>query len=164
MKILFTTYYHQGDSRKLCHLVKDGDEEAIRIMAERMCQLVPSDSILVPIPSRYGYATSTLRLADEIARLTGTPVADILKGNNRESNYLAKKQGHPLHVEDMGFHKTGDIDLTPCFVDNVCDTGVTMKAAFDVFGCGLGLVYSKASRVSRNLFPKDGIIPCFCTD
>lgn len=162
MKIIFKTYYNQGDSRTLCHLFKEGSMEAIHIMAERMSLLVPSESILIPVPSRYGYATNTLILANEIARISGSPVADILKGVNRESNYIAKKQGHPLHINDLGFYKTGDTSLTPCFVDNVIDTGVTMNAALKVFGYGVGLVYSRSTRVDKKQFPSDGIIPYFC--
>ena len=85
---------------------------------------------------------TTLQLANEISILTGTPVADILKGNNRQSNYFAKKEGHPLNTEDLGFYKVKDTDMMPCFIDNVYDTGVTMKSAYNAFNRGIGLVYS----------------------
>lgn len=141
MEILFNTYYMQG--RKLSLLVKRGDDEAIRTVAEQMASLVPEGVALVPVPSHLGYATVTLDLANEISRLTGAPVADILKGYNRPSNYLSKKNGHPLKVEDLGFRKVGETDLIPCFVDNVCDTGVTMRSAFLAFNRGVGLVYAR---------------------
>lgn len=141
MEILFNTYYKQG--RKLSHLVKAGDKEAIRTAASQMAGLVPEGVVLVPIPSHLGYATSTLELANEISRQTGAPVADILKGERRASNYESKKNGHPLKVEDLGFRKIHDTDLTPCFVDNVYDTGVTMESAFLAFNRGVGIVYAK---------------------
>lgn len=141
MKLLFSTNYYEG-GRTLCHLFKEGDMEAIASMAKEMANLVPSGVVLIPIPSRHGYATTTLLLANEIAKLTGTPVADILKGEDRQSNYFAKKEGHPLKQEDLGFRKTADVELTPCFVDNVYDTGVTMQSAYNALGKGIGLVYS----------------------
>lgn len=147
MEILFNTYYRQG--RWIAHRVKEGDMEAIRLAAERMAPLVPEGSALVPIPSRLGYATATLLLAEEISRLTGAPVADILKGESRASNYESKKQGHPLKVEDLGFRKVGDTDLTPCFVDNVCDTGVTMASAFLALKRGVGLVFAMTKNGRR---------------
>lgn len=141
MDILFESHYYQG-GRTLCRLFKEGNQDAIKTMAVAMSRLVPPGVVLVPIPSRYGYATDTLTLASEIAKLAKVPVADILKGYCRQSNYFAKKEGHPLSIDDLGFHKTGNTDLTPCFIDNVYDTGVTMQSAYKAFGKGIGLVYS----------------------
>lgn len=141
MEIRYISLYQDG--RTLCHLFKEGDSKAISIMAMEMAALVPSNVVLVPIPSRHGYATHTLVLANEISKLTDTPVANILKGFDRQSNYSSKKTGHPLTIEDLGFYKTQDINLTPCFIDNVYDTGITMESAFNAFGKGICLVYSK---------------------
>lgn len=140
MEIIYNTNYENG--REICHSFKDGDITAIKKMALDMSRIVPKDVVLVPIPSRYGYATTTLILAKEIAKISNSPVADILKGFCRQSNYLSKKEGHPLTIDDLGFHKIQSTDLTPCFIDNVYDTGITMLSAYNAFGKGIGLVYS----------------------
>lgn len=152
MEILFNTYYRKG--RKLSRLVKKGDSAAIKEMALEMSSIVPENVVLVPIPSHIGYATFTLELSHEISRLTGTPVADILRGKSRISNYTAKKMKSPLSVEDLGFEKISDTELTPCFVDNVCDTGVTMRSAFMAFNRGIGMVYARTKKHLRKF--RDG--------
>ena len=124
--------------RELCHRVKTGErssfQEAAHLMAERIPFLLTS--VLIPMPSHLGYATDTLRLCDEISILTGVPVINALRGNERESMYYLKRNG--IEVPDpsfFGFYLVRDIpaELTPVIVDNVIATGQTMKAAIAAF-------------------------------
>ena len=91
--------------------------------------------VLVPIPSRKGYATTTLLLAEELQRQSkrsDIKVIDALCGNNRPSLFEVKKHGTTVPDSTwFGFRQIKDIPLTSdvFLVDNVESTGATMKAA-----------------------------------
>ncbi len=72
------------------------------------------------------------------------PVANVLKGINRVSNYQAKKDGHPLSAEELGFHQVRTLpkEKVPYLLDNVVDTGTTAKAAVKALGGGIVLSYA----------------------
>lgn len=131
--------YYEGFNNLISHDLKVADPEAIQYAAKRMALLIPKDSILVPIPGHHGKANETMRLAMAIADYSHTPVANILVGRERESNYLMKKQGTPLSVEDMGFHQILPLPKgkTPILIDGVVDTGTTAKAAVKALGGGI---------------------------
>ena len=122
------TQYHIG--------LKEGDIGAIKYAAQKMADLIPPNSVLVPMPSHKGYATDTLLLAKEIQKITKTPIADILKGKSRMSLYSAKKMGVPIDSNYLGFRKVGDVPsgYNPVLIDNVVDTGLTAKSALEAIG------------------------------
>lgn len=100
--------------------------------------------VLVPIPGHHGTADETLKLCSSISMATGIPVMDVLRGNDRESNYLAKKNGRPLTEKQMGFRQVKPLPLgcIPVVVDNCVDTGVSAKAAIHAIGKGVVLSYA----------------------
>ena len=122
-------YYGDAGAREVAHAAKNGDKAAIRKMAKSMAAKIPSGSTLVPVPSRTGKATMTLDLANEIAKITGSKVADVLSGAERESLYDIKKSGRRASVSDLGFKASGKAVINPVLIDNVFATGLTLDAA-----------------------------------
>lgn len=100
--------------------------------------LISEDSCLIPAPGRQGYADHTLVLAKELARLSGTPYRNILKGKPRMSQYQAKLNGNSLTEKDLVFYAISKIPegLNPIVLDNVIGTGATGKAAVHALGKG----------------------------
>ena len=100
--------------------------------------------VLVPIPGHLGHAEETLRLCHSISMATGIPVRDVLRGNDRESNYLAKKNGRPLTEAQMGFRQVKALPAgcIPVVVDNCVDTCVSAKAAIHALGKGIVLTFA----------------------
>ena len=133
--------------------MKQGNQSAIRLAAAAMAVMfdLPQNAVLVPVPSHFGYATYTLDLANELAKLTGSEVADVLRGSSREMLYDRKKQRKSVSVKYLGLYITEKlpIDKQIFFVDNVVATGTTAKAAYKAFGRGTVLAFSHAKRHSR---------------
>lgn len=112
-----------------------------------MAQCLPENCILIPAPSRHGYALQTLELAYEISKISGSEVYDVLKGNARRANYECKKEGHPLSMAELGFRLDGSLPegKVAVFIDNVVDTGTTAMAAANVLGSCVVLSYAMTS-------------------
>jgi len=127
---------HYSDFRQLCHQLKTGDSLAIREAASIISSefVFPQDTILIPMPSHIGHSTDMLTLTECISHMTGIPFLDALQGNSRQSVYDAKKHGHILTGEELGFRLKADIPdgLRPLILDNVIATGLTAGAALDV--------------------------------
>lgn len=123
-------YYTQDNIlRSLCHGIKDGNADDIARAARLMAKLVRPGDTLVPIPSRTGVATTAKLLAEAISKVTGAPVADILKGASRKSMYEMKKGGTIPGEEFLGLRLEGEPPDNTVFVDNVVATGTTARAA-----------------------------------
>lgn len=138
--ITFTSagLYYADSLRSLAHSMKSNDKECIHKAARIIAPLIPQGSCIVPVPGRKGYADHTLILANEIRKLTGIPVADILVGKSRMSQYEAKRNGNGLLETDLGFYRIGAIPngLEPIALDNVIGTGLSGKAAIHALGKG----------------------------
>lgn len=134
-------YYSDKGVREICHAAKEMDPQAISVMAQELKGLIKDkNALLIPIPSHCGYATYTL----EIVKQMGVPFIDILKCRKRESLYKQKLKGIKTSVEDLGFYT---IDIIPTnkniyFIDNVYATGLTAKAAQEIFSKGEVVVYA----------------------
>ena len=120
--------------RDICHKVKTSYRPFLREAAGMMADLLtlPSDGVLIPMPSHLGYATDTLDLCKELSSLTGLPVMDILHGDMRESIHNLKSLTGEIPTDiSLGFRLTRDVPsgLRSLVVDNVIGTGFTMKAA-----------------------------------
>lgn len=117
--------------RSTAHGIKDGDEQALEQAAAEMAALVPAGAVLVPVPGGDGGTARALALAGRIGRYSGSPVADILVGVPRASQYAAKKAAIPLAAEQMPMRLRKGCSVPPgaLLVDNVAGTGETLRAA-----------------------------------
>ena len=122
------------------------DKRAIDYATHKMAPLLTRGKpwVLVPVPGHHGYAEETTKLCRSISMATGLPVCDVLRGNDRESNYLAKKNGRPLTEAQLGFTQIKPLPkgCIPVVVDNVVDTGVSAKAAIHAMGKGIVLTFA----------------------
>lgn len=137
--------YYDSPNRVTAHRLKNGEPEAMEEAARRMATLVPPGSVLVPVPGHEGRAEQTRSLAERISRYAAVPMADVLEGACRETNYAAKLRGQPLTEADMGMRQRFTLpqDVIPVFIDNVIDTGTTGRAAFHACGNrGIVLAYA----------------------
>ncbi len=149
MKIITAANYYQTlGARDLCHGLKEGDSAAIAIVATRMAQylaMLPPDSVLIPIPSHTGHATATLSLAEQLAKLSGLPVANIIKGRNREPLYAIKQNGQSIPSKFFGFFTTATLNDKPyVLIDSVYDTGQTVHSAAKLFKDTSPLIFTFA--------------------
>lgn len=167
---------YQKRIRFLCHLIKDGDMDAIDEASIIMAKHVPPGSILVPIPSHNGYSTYTLTLANYIAKRSKSKVMDILSSPPRERMYNLKFNKGDVESIDLQFSadsndrkKIGEILRSArnvILIDNVVSSGVTYKQAqeaikklygVDAWMLSLGAVLNspydrKEKRVLRSTF------------
>ena len=134
--------------RYLCHLVKEGDIEAIDEASLILAKYVPAGSILIPVPSHGGVATYTLKLAQFIAKRSKSKVMDILSSPARERMYNLKMQKADVKNVNLNFSAASDVDgqiaqklagaRNVILIDNVVSSGITyeqvQKAIKDKYG------------------------------
>ena len=140
---------YRGKLQNLARGIKNRDPRVVSSVADLMAPLIPKDAVLVPAPSRKGTATDMLDLAQALSERTGAPVADVLRGGERGSQYEAKKAGRPLSVDDLGIKAISKLPdgKLPVVIDNVVDTGSTAEAC--VRALGKGIVVSLADSADR---------------
>lgn len=142
-------HYYEGINNWLCHKLKENDPQAINYCARQLAKMLPENAVVVPIPGHHGFALQTLYLARAINEQSGgiIPVANVLKGNSRMSNYQAKKEGSLLPAEELGFRQVAPLPKgkVPYLLDNVVDTGTTAKAAINALGGGIVLSYAMSN-------------------
>ena len=129
--------------------MKENDPQAITYCARQLVKMLPENAVVVPIPGHHGFALQTLYIARAINEQSGgiIPVANVLKGNSRMSNYQAKKEGSLLPAEELGFRQVAPLPKgkVPYLLDNVVDTGTTAKAAINALGGGIVLSYAMSN-------------------
>ena len=145
-------HYYDGINNWLCHKLKENDPQAINFCARQLAKMLPENAVVVPIPGHHGYALQTLYLARAISIQSdgNIPVANVLKGKNRVSNYQAKINGHPLSCVELGFRQVGLLPKgkIPYLLDNCVDSGETAKAAYHALGeKGIILSYAMSDRL-----------------
>jgi|GEM_PF-209583 len=145
---------YRGNMDVLARKVKSDDDtirkQAIEKAADCMAALIPANAVLIPAPSHLGYATNMLELANAISERTNAEVADILKGDVRESQHNIKKRtGKPMSSEELNFRIEGELHKgkLPVVIDNVVNSGNTAEAC--VKALGGGLIVSLASATSQ---------------
>lgn len=142
-------HYYEGINNWLCHKLKENDPQAIAYCARQLVKMLPENAVVIPIPGHHGFALQTLYLARAINEQSGgiIPVANVLKGNSRMSNYQAKKEGSLLPAEELGFRQVAPLPKgkVPFLLDNVVDTGTTAKAAINALGGGIVLSYAMSN-------------------
>lgn len=147
-----TKYYATGNYRKegrseTAHAMKEGERWAIGKAAAEMVQYIPTNAVLIPMPSHTGRATYTLELCKRIARETAAEVCDCLKGTPRETLYNLKKQGRHILPAKLGFYLSQPLPAGKrvIIIDNVVATGTTAAAAVRAIGGGVVFAYAAAT-------------------
>ena len=136
--------------RELAYRIKGADWDAVQEAAERIVAAIPDEVdgasvVLVPIPSSSGSTDANLDLAERIAKSIGAEVLDVLRSSPRASTRQKKVSGAPqLLARDMPMSLRGWFDMSDIadkdifLVDNVIDTGATLRAAQAAFGRRVG--------------------------
>lgn len=142
-----TGNYRANRRNETAHAMKNGENWAVLKASQEMAAFIPSNCVLIPMPSHTGAATYTLKLAQRIARMTSAQVLDILKGARRETLYNLKKQGRHILPKKLGFYLTEEppTDKHILILDNVVATGTTATAAVQAVGRGLVFAYAAAT-------------------
>lgn len=139
-----------GNVRKDCHAVKGSSERAIARQGARLAGLVGDDTLIIPIPGHTGIPTYTLKLARAVSKQAARSgkrvlVFDVLRCRRHQPLYDAKKAGMDLECIPLEFRFTrsdilGSLRAFRRFgygvylLDNVVDTGRTVRAAMEVVG------------------------------
>jgi len=136
-------YYDDGVS-EVAHGIGKGDINAIKIAGDFLAKQVTPNDILVPMPSRHGFANTTLILADYISKISGARVVNCLIGLDRKSVYATKKQGRLEKQVDLGLDFICETPKhsTLFIIDNVIGTGYTMGTAQRLLPNSKPLVYA----------------------
>lgn len=93
MKIISLGRY-AGLMRSVAHAVKDGDADGCAFAAKYYAAALPENSVVVPMPSHGGRATTMLAVADCIRmEREDVTVCDCLEAEPHESSYWQKRQG-----------------------------------------------------------------------
>lgn len=131
--------------------VKGMDPVILDNVAKEMAALIPNEArksaILVPIPGHSGDTSANVALAERIAAITGSRVADVLRRQAGQSQRDARVAGRrTMKPAEFGMVSTEPLDGDNVFfVDNVISSGATIRAARDAVGGGKGLVYAKSN-------------------
>lgn len=144
----FATGNYRKDGRtETAHAMKEGANWAIIRAAREMAQYIPTNAVLIPMPSHTGRATYTKDLCRLLARETAAEVRDILRGSERETLYTLKKQGRHIMPKKLGFYVTepAPTDRRILIIDNVVATGTTAAAAVQAVGRGIVFAYAAAT-------------------
>lgn len=144
----FATGNYRADRRnETAHAMKEGANWAIIRAAREMVQYIPTNAVLVPMPSHTGRATYTLELCRMLAKETAAEVRDILRGSERETLYDLKKQGRHIMPKKLGFYVTepAPTNRRILIIDNVVATGTTAAAAVQAVGRGIVFAYAAAT-------------------
>lgn len=123
-------YLHEG-LQFLCHEIKKNEAHTLLKIAQQLVTLIPNNTTLIPIPSHKGYATYTLTLAYLISAINPTiKVENRLVGKHREKLYDLKIKNQQINNQFFEFKDISKNTLiNPYLLDNVYDTGKTIKAA-----------------------------------
>ena len=119
--------YRRG-LRHLAKRLKDGKPSAIIRTAEIFAKILPTDSVIIPMPSHNGRATVMLEVADAVSSIRrDCRTADILSADPHCGQYAAKKTG--AATPHIVMHLDGEAPRNAVIIDNVIDTGATYRAA-----------------------------------
>lgn len=144
--VYYAHNYGDHDSNYICHNVKEGDLVSTIMAAKDLHEVLNEHNltgcniIFVPVPGHKGYATTAMNLCRELMPMRNCHVADVFHAEPRQlSLYDCKKLGIGVTLDDIGAFITAphretckrlrDMGYTFVLVDNVIDTGLTMKSA-----------------------------------
>jgi len=153
-----------ADLRSLAYALKEPGSarvgEAADVIVANLPQTVRGPGIvLVPIPSSKGDTTLNLHLAEALAARIGATVVDALHGPERQSSRARKKAGLPgLRAQQMPMtaraQRQVDLAGSIYLVDNVFDTGETLRAAQRALGRPVGAMVLAVTASKRGRWPR----------
>lgn len=113
--------------RRLCHAVKEGNPDAVKTIGGWYAAsgIITPETVIVPVPQHTGTATYMLRVAEEIRRLTGCVVADVLRCVPREPAYDLKQNNK---FTEAGIYCVRPLSCPCLIIDNVADTWTTINS------------------------------------
>ena len=168
-------YVHEGYAARICHAVKEGNQNAVRTMATFLAGSVEESCTLVPIPQHTGKAEYTLELAKEIQRIAKEEknieieIADVLSSTPHETLYEQKKKlrKQELTDEEINSLDYGDLKVSPNFkaesgrkyfaLDNVYSTGKTFEETEKLIPGISPLVFAVGHRGKEKFLSRFGI-------
>ena len=144
-------YYSHGRG-STAHAIKNGKMKSIEKAAKIMAKYVKPNMLLIPMANHVGYATYTKILADEIAKLSGAQVLDVMKGKERDTFYDIKAGGGDVNKEQLGLYLTAEIPKGKqvLIIDNVVSTGNTAAAAIDLIPNSIMFAYADVGNTTNN--------------
>lgn len=145
-------YYATPHVRTLCHLAKQGDQDALLKIAEVLASRIGSNDVITPVPNRKGESGVMRVVCDHIARLTGCSVWDGIKGIARASQYESKKHGQTLSGSELGFSLTAPPPVVRdrhLVIDVIKDTGTTLNAALALLPDAKPLPFAVVDKLSE---------------
>ena len=133
------TLGHYGVMRPFVHRVKRGEAPATAEAGRRLAELLPEGAVLVPVPSSKGGLGGAGALGRAIlAARPDVRVVPALRGVARQSTRNRKRRGkRPLTHDEMWFLPSRHAlpQGRPVYLlDNVVDTGATIRAAHRALG------------------------------
>jgi hypothetical protein len=142
----------EKEVRDVSYSLKELDSQDVWSAALFLKRLVRAQCVLIPIPTSEGCVKANQSLINEILKHTvGGETLDVFGCRNRKSNRLKAIEGNePGEPETLGFYlKKGIEELKGkhiYFVDNMVNTGATLRACFDLVGFGEGLCFAVSPR------------------
>lgn len=124
---------HEGLLRDVARGCAYGDPKSISMGATILSAFVKPGSVLVPMPSHIGYATTMLDLCVRIGEMVKINcVDDVLRCVPHESSHIQKlRMGLPPEIHMYG--KRTDMPKGSVYIiDNTVCTGTTASAALGV--------------------------------
>lgn len=127
-KTIFYNNYYEGQTREICHEIKERNEECYQIMADYFLEqeIIDSQCLLIPAPQHEGYAIYTKKIAELISKKSGAKVLDIIKSRPRDTLYEYKQRHQNVILDFKITDKQTFNNQNVFLVDNVLHTGQTL--------------------------------------
>ena len=141
--------------RALCQAVKDGNDQAMRSVAELLLEVIPHEKVLlIPTPGHEGRPKQTVYIASLIGFYAETQkqrcrlvdMLPVVSGKPRESLCDRKRRGEDIRDAGLGLYADRSIDLAAYIrrarnagfhvyiFDTVVDTGTTARQMAELTG------------------------------
>lgn len=148
LQVIYSNPYEEV--RWICQGVKNNHHGTPIEKVDEICAALPKDSILIPIPGHQGIPTHAAALAEDVIRRstrfhkTVISFPNLLTAEPRESLCEAKHEGKDIttipvtygcredHLKELKEYVSRG--YAPVLIDNVIDTGTTLRAAQEAVG------------------------------
>lgn len=135
VKIWYNDYFH-GDTREICHEIKNRNIECYKIMVDFFLEqeVIDENCLLIPAPQHEGYAIYTKDIAEMIASESGAKVVDMIKSSPRKTLYEYKQNHQKINLDFIATENLRVNDQKIFLVDNVLHTGQTLQTCQELVG------------------------------